>query len=213
MRFLLLLLFYCSIQLGYAQDNKKAWKYAITWKPLGIINPVLPNLTVGLMYKSSNHIMFELQGGYIYHYQLLDYTIEEKANIGGLKANLEFKYLFNESFYAGVQVFYLRYVKENNEYYDRMARTYQELMTVEKQINTYVTHLKSGFIFPLVEDKILIDIYAGFGIRYKVVELISTLPEDATVRERRGVDFSTDQIGNQFYPSVTAGFSLGYIIK
>jgi len=46
-----------------------------------------------------------------------------------------------------------------------------------------------------------------------MVELISTLPEDATVRERRGVDFSTDQIGNQVYPSVTAGFSLGYIIK
>ena len=213
MRLLLILLFYGSIQLGHAQDSTKVWKYAVTWKPLGIINPVLPNLTAGLMLKASKNVIFELQGGYIYNYKFFDYTIEEKANINGLKANLEFKYLFNEYFYAGVQVFYLRYVKENNEYYDRIARTYQELMTVEKQINTYVTHLKSGFIFPVVDDKILIDIYAGFGLRYKMVELISTLPEDATVRERRGVDFSTDQIGNQVYPSVTAGFSLGYIIK
>lgn len=210
---MLVLLFYCFTHFTFAQDTSKVWKYAFIWKPLGIINPVLPNLTAGLMYKPTNHIMFELQGGYIYHYQLLDYTIEEKANISGLKANLEFKYLFNESFYAGVQVFYLHYVKEKNEYYDRMARTYQELRTVEKQINTYVTHLKSGFLFPIVDDKILIDIYAGFGIRYKMVELISTLPEDATVRERRGVDFSTDQIGNQVYPSVTAGFSLGFVIK
>ena len=165
------------------------------------------------MLKPSKNVLLELQGGYIYNYKFFDYTIEEKAKIYGLKANLEFKYLFNESFYAGVQVFYLRYIKEKNEYYDRMARTYQELMTVEKQINTYVTHLKSGFIFPLVDDKFLIDIYAGFGIRYKMVEVTSSLPEDAAPRDRRGVDFSTDQIGNQLYPSVTAGFSLGYIIK
>jgi hypothetical protein len=94
-----------------------------------------------------------------------------------------------------------------------MARTYQELITIEKQVNTFVTHIKSGFIFPIVEDNILIDIYAGFGIRYKMVDVINSVPEDASVSERRGVDFSTDQIGNQYYPSVTAGFSLGYIIK
>jgi hypothetical protein len=213
MRLALLLFFNCCVNISYAQDSAKAWRHAITWKPLGLINPVLSNFTAGLLLKPSKNILLEFQGGYIYRYKLLDYQIDEKVSLNGFKTNLEFKYIFSQYFYAGAQVFYLRYKKENNEYYDRMARTYQELITIEKQVNTFVTHIKSGFIFPIVEDNILIDIYAGFGMRYKMVDIVNSIPEDASVSERRGVDFSTDQIGNQYYPSVTAGFSLGYIIK
>jgi hypothetical protein len=39
------------------------------------------------------------------------------------------------------------------------------------------------------------------------------MPEDASVVERRGVSFGTNNLGNQAYPSIIAGFSLGYILR
>lgn len=213
MRYLIILLFFGSIRFAHAQDSIPDWKCAITCKPWGLINPVLPNITAGVMFKLSEHLLLELQGGYIYSYMPAEYTLYEKEKQHGFKTNLEFKYVFEDGYYTSLQVFYNRYTKEKNEFFGRNALTYQELISVEKQINTYVGHLKAGVIFPIIDRKLIFDVYGGFGIRYKMVSMLSILPEDATLIERRGVSFSTDNVGNQLYPSLTAGFSLGYILK
>ena len=214
MRLIFILLFFNGLQFGYAQDSTRNWKYAITWKALGVINPQVQNATAGILYRVNKDFMIEFQAGYIFKSpRLYDYGATQKRNLNGFKANLEYKLFFYEGLYGGAQLMYQRYVKTTNEYYFRYAMTYQELFAIEKLINTYVGHVKLGQIVPLFKGNVLLDLFAGFGIRYKTVQLNNSLPDDASALERRGVSFSTDQLGNQFYPSVTAGFSLGYIFK
>lgn len=211
-QFSLILVYICFFQYTKAQDTSKVWQYAITCKPLGLINPILPNFTAGLLLKLNKNVAIELQGAYIFNYHLSNYLIYEKTAIKGVKGNLELKYFVQDGFYTGLQFFYQSYTKEVNEYYLRNARTYQELFTIEKQIYTSVGHFKIGVLMPLA-NKLLLDIYVGGGLRYKMVNQVSTLPEDAEAITRRGVNFGTDQIGNQFYPSINTGFSIGYILK
>lgn len=213
MRLLITLLLCCVLGNSYAQDTTKVWKYAVTWKPLGIINPVLPNLTAGLLYKCNDNLLLEFQAGFIYKANIFDYSATQKLNIKGFKSNLEFKLFFHRGFYGGSQFMFQRYTRETNEYYLRYAMTYQELFSIEKLVNTYVGHLKLGIIEPIINNKFIIDVYGAIGLRYKTVALQSYLPEDASVVERRGVSFGTNDIGNQLYPSLVAGFSLGYIIR
>jgi hypothetical protein len=213
MRSILVFIFCCCLLNSNAQDSTKTWKCAITWKPLGIINPVLPNLTAGALLKVNKNFLIELQAGYIYNYRPSSYLIYEKRTMQGWKGNLEFKYLLYEGFYAGCQVFYNAYQRNENVFFNRYANTYQELILTEKRIATYVIHLKGGALIPLIENKLLFEIFGGLGARYKMVNMLNVLPDDATSIERRGVNFSTDEPGNQLYPSITAGFSLGYIIK
>lgn len=213
MRLLLVLLCLFSFQKSYSQDTTAVWKYAISCKPLGLINPVLPNITAGVICRLNNNLCIELQAGYIYKVPLFNYTPENKIKVQGYRANLEFKLFFNTNFYGGAQLLYNRYHSETNEYYFRYARTYQELLAIEKQTNTYVGHLKLGEIVPLIKGKILLDCYVGFGLRYKMIAMLTKLPDDATGINNRGVDFSTNNPGNQLYPSAIAGFGLAYIIK
>jgi hypothetical protein len=133
--------------------------------------------------------------------------------LNGYKGNIEFKLFFHKNFYGGAQFMYQRYIRKTNEYYLRYAMTYQELIPIEKLVNTYVGHLKLGIMTPFAKNKFLIDVFGAFGIRYKMVALQSEMPEDASVVERRGVSFGTNNLGNQAYPSIIAGFSLGYILR
>ena len=213
MRLFLVIICICCVQKSYSQDTTNTWKCALSCKPLGLINPVLPNLTAGVICKLNNKVCIELQAGYIYKVPLLNYSPENKIKLQGYRVNLEFKLFFYDHFYGGAQLLYNSYRRATNEYFFRYARTYQELIALEKHVDTYIGHLKLGEIVPLVKDKILLDCYFGFGLRYKMIALVSQLPDDATAVERRGVDFSTDNFGDQLYPSATAGFSLLYIIR
>jgi hypothetical protein len=214
MRLIFILLFSCCLRFANAQDSTKTWKYAITWKALGMINPQVQNATAGILWGVNKDFMIEFQAGYIFKSpRFYDYSVTQKINLNGFKSNLEYKLFFYEGLYGGAQLMYQRYVRSTNEYYSRYAMTYQELFEIEKLINTYVGHLKLGQIVPLFEGKVLFDLYAGVGIRYKMVQVINSMPEDAAAMERRGVEFGTNEVGNQIYPSVTAGFSLGYILK
>lgn len=213
MRLFIVLLLCFVLGNGFAQDTTKAWKYAISCKPLGIINPVLPNFTAGLLYKYNDNLLLEFQAGYIYKANVFDYSATQKLNLKGYKSNFEFKLFFSDNFYGGGQILYSHYVRSTNEYYFRYAMTYQELMEIKKSINTLVGHLKLGQITPLFEGRVLFDNYIGLGLRYKSVKIKSILADDVEINERGGLNEGFNFPGNQLYPSLVAGFSLAYIIK
>lgn len=208
-----LLVFFIAFQAIAQESSMIKCERAITIKPLQIFNLSTPNLSTGLLFKLKHNMLIELQGGYIYKVPYSDYLPHEKFKIQGLRANVEFKLLNQYHNYFSCQFIYNRYSNQENEYYLRYASTYQELLSTKKMINSYVCHIKAGQLVPLMNNKFLFDFNFGFGFRYKTVNLVSTLPEDAVELPRQGIDFSTNGLGHQILPSIAMGFSLGYIIK
>lgn len=212
-RIFLLLVLFLNMTQSYSQDSTKTWKYALCFRPMGLLNPLLPNANAGLAFKISEHVIAEIHGAYLYNYQININSIYNITAVSGFRAGAELKFFLNRYFYMSAQAFLNRYTKEKNQFYFRYARTYQELITINKQISSYVGHLKTGIMTPLNHTPIMIELSAGIGLRYKMVTLNTLIPEDAEEFTTRGVNFSTDQTGNQLYPSATVGLSILYKLK
>ena len=212
-KFYVWLLICVAFQVAAQESSSVKWKRAITIKPLQILNPSTPNFSAGMLFKIEQNILVEAHVGYTYKVPFDDYLPQEKFKIQGLRTNIEAKLLNQYGNYFSCQFIYNRYSNEVNEYYARNGNTYQELLSTKKMINSYVCHVKAGQLVTFANNKFLFDFNFGFGFRYKTVNLVSSLPEDAIEIPRQGIDFSTNALGYQILPSLTLGFTLGYIIK
>src|SRR5205085_7666145 len=144
---------------------------------LGAIDPFLANYTLGVECKISDHVLAEINGGFIKTY--VGSSTESADNIysTGYKVSAEVKYLIVKGLYVAVQAFYNDYTKESDEYVWRYAKTYQQKVEMDRLINSAGGHFKAGCILKRPGKKFFYDFYLGMGVRQKKV-VINNLPPD-----------------------------------
>ncbi|MCC6251630.1 MAG: hypothetical protein IT238_04120 [Bacteroidia bacterium] len=179
-------------------------------KPLGLLNPILPNATAGLLLRINTRSYVEIQGGYIFNLQNNDYTIYQKKIIKGFKVNSEYKKLVDDKLYWGLQLMYNQYYIKKSQFYERFGGTYQQLFDIKENYNTLVFHVKGGhLLFVNNPWKYVIDIYGGLGLRYKYCSIYPKLPPDAIRRVKDGLLFE-NLPGAYLLPSAIVGIGIGF---
>ena len=192
-----------------AQDSTAFSRLAITCKPLGAIDPFLANYTLGLEYQINKNLLAEINGGWIKTY--LGSSTEHSENIysTGYKVSAEVKYIVVKGLYVAVQAFYNDYDKTADEYVWRFAQTYQQKFKIHRLTTSIGGHLKAGYILKRPGKRFFYNFYAGIGVRQKQIK-INNLPDDSELIDNNGNGVINNFPGNQVFPSVTLGVTIGF---
>jgi len=207
MRLIISCLILFSFSASTAQDSLTYPQWSVTVKPLGIIDPFLPNLMGGVQCRINEKFAVELNAGVIRSLaNVFSSDDESEIKITGFKLSGEVKYFMLRNFYFSLQLFYNDYLKTNKEYVWRYAEQYQQELKIKKFKTVTGGHLKAGYVIRQ-RKKLFFEAYGGIGIRFRNTR-IKGYPEDATLI--RGTGLLRDKAGNEVLPSVSFGGTIGY---
>ena len=208
MRLVLAACLLCALNSG-AQDTTSSpsiRRWAITFRPLGAVNPFLTNHTFGLQYNITKNFVIEANAGWIQSWFYVSTQNADNIFSSGYKLGGELKYVIWKGMYFSLQGFYNDYKRTSEEYVWRFGETYEEKMEVDRFISVWGGHLNGGIMLTNPDKKFFFDFYAGLGARQKTV-LVPGLPDDAQIINNGGPNQAPGVYGS---PSISMGVALGY---
>ena len=158
--------------------------FYLSLAPLALLDPIEPSINLHFMYAKNDKIAFGMEAGYIYHYT------QEDDGVNGfrLRPEVRFKNLLkagrmDSPWYVSIQGMY----KRTNQLFE-----YDEEVVLSPTVSftrLHSTHLRrqvSGLnaligkeLFLSRQSKhVFVDIYAGLGFRYRVVDLEDGASQD-----------------------------------
>jgi hypothetical protein len=194
---------------SFAQDSTRTdsiHRFAITFRPLGVVSPFLTNFTFGLQFKLTKKIVIEADGGWIQSWYFISAAGADNISSSGYKVSGEVKYVIYKGMYFALQGFYNDYIRKSEEYVWRFGQTYEEKMDIERFIISWGGHLKGGIILTKPNNKFFLDVYGGLGARQKKIR-IPDLPDGAEIIDNGHWDLPP---GTFTFPSMTLGVAVGY---
>ena len=183
-------------------------RWAITFRPLGAVSPIVTNYTFGLQYKITKNIVVEANAGWIQTWYYISTENADNISSSGYRLGGELKYVIWKGMYFALQGFYNDYTSNSEEYVWRFGETYEEKMEVDRFISSWGGHLNGGIMLTNPDKRFFFDFYAGLGARQKTV-LIPGLPDDAEININNGV--MNQPPGVYGSPSLSMGVAVGYI--
>ncbi len=223
MRKVLAVFFLLFTTLCHAQTSDSS-KWTVTLRPLGIIDPLRPNITLGVQYEVAEKTFVELQAGLMQSLGKNDLNEQENISVKGFRGVVEIKYKLVRKFFVGVQAFHNNFERKDNEYIWRSGRAYEQKINVSRKFAVTGAHLKCGVMLNPGHKRLYIECYGGIGLRYKKVSL-NNLPIDGEIigdsngsaASTEGDDFQlfnfesdvNQRGGNEVMPSVMLGVSIG----
>jgi hypothetical protein len=197
-----------------AQETPPAFpKWAITAKPIGMIDPFLTNFTFSVQHHTSEKLITELQLGLIQTWYCSVFQAEDNTSITGIKIGGEVKYLFFRKMFVSAQFFHNNYIESSDELLFRYNRVYTQEMPIEKHVTATGGHFKYGVFLHIPNKRLFFEFYGGIGARFRTID-VKDFPEDAEPVEP--VNFfdpdnfnNNDTKGSQWYLSVALGVAVG----
>lgn len=223
MRKVLAVFFLLITTICHSQTSDSS-KWVVTLRPLGIIDPLRPNITLGAQYKIAEKTFVELQGGLMQSLGKYDFNEQKNISITGFRGVVEVKYKLVRKFFVGVQAFHNNFDRKDDEFIWRSGRAYEQKTNVTRKFAVTGAHLKCGVMLNPGRKRLYLECYGGVGVRYKKV-VVSDLPPDGEIQggstgtgngnegnDVQPFNFESDvnlRGGNEVMPSAMLGFSVG----
>lgn len=194
---------------AHSQDTSNVRRWSLTWKPLGVVDPVSANLTFGVGYQINPVLSVNVDLGLMRSWNRL-MILDEVSAIArtGFKTSGEIKYHYQVT-YVALQGFYNNFDRSNREYVWRYGRAYRQSVVMHRDTRVYGLHVMAGAKYESKSKRIYLETYAGYGIRYKE-SATSGLPEDGEPipSESRSSPFIGPE--DEVTPSIALGVRIGY---
>jgi hypothetical protein len=224
MRFITVTLFTLFVLTSYAQKEN----FSVKFCPLALVDDVsFPTIEGGLEFKLSNKITWYNEIGIKYRKSYMDNDVDTNfIKSSGFKLKTEIRYYFQndrahpfEGSYLAANIFFTNDNHNNQiEYYPNgdTTRILTDAFGVSKNLlglNLVFGHQKE------LNQRLLIDMYCGLGIRFRSVKTVNQEYNKATdINAHQSTDLNIPAIrldidtepGNSIVPNLTLGLRLTY---
>lgn len=195
----------------------------LKFSPLSLID-YRQSIQFAVEYKVKPRITFQNEIGYINNFMDL-YEYRNDMNMKGLRTRFETRFYKQNvlqevnGFYLAPEVFFVHTAYQRETELGRGCVDwncdYFELKKYTINKNVFGYHFKIGYQ-NISYDRILMDIFGGFGVRHVFIHTTDTEVEQESVSERSDVfpfSFGPFNKGSFTRPSMSLGFKVGYLIR
>jgi hypothetical protein len=180
-----LLLFYGYGCFGQRQPREPDYTSAITFSPLALLQ-IDYTLMGGIEFRLQERLMLLTEGGYIYASSYIGNSAGASGFI--IRPSVKFFPARRKNFYLQSQFFYKNVTHKLHDWLGKLAvngvPTYEELQDFRFRREVYGGNFIAGFLLPISKGNAFIDLYAGFGIRFKSEHLVK---EPTSVYNAKGL--------------------------